>query len=94
MPQLFMIRNTSVIVKWQPPHLEEHCDDIVVSYPPVIFGILVDYAERPIHGFPIVSNSDILNQFCIHYYNYYYSTHMKWNIQSMVCYLSVDMKLN
>ena len=64
-PQLFMIRNTSVIVKWLPPHLEEHCDDIVVSYPPVIFGILVNYIERPVHGFPIVSNSDILNLYSL-----------------------------
>ena len=64
-PQFFMIRNTSVILKWQPPRLEEHCDDIVVSYPPVIFGILMDHAGRPIRGFPIVSNSDILNLYSL-----------------------------
>jgi hypothetical protein len=40
-----------------PPPLEEHCDDRVVNYPPLIFGISVDCGVLPILGFPIVSNS-------------------------------------
>jgi hypothetical protein len=54
--QLFSITNTSVILKWMPPPLEEHCDDRVINYPPLIYGISVSYAGVPLLGFPIVSN--------------------------------------
>ena len=73
-PQPFMLRNTSVILKWMPLNLEEHCEDVVVSFPPVIYGITVKYFERPIPGFPIVSHSDFT---CVHYvYCYIYIVHV------------------
>ena len=39
------------------PPLEEVCKDVIISYPPVTFGIDVENAEQSIPGFPIVSNS-------------------------------------
>ena len=54
-PQLFMIRNTSVILKWMLLPLEEHCNDTVITFPPVIFGVNVEDGETSIPGFPIVS---------------------------------------
>ncbi len=78
-PQNFSITNTSVILKWMPPPLEEYCDDIVISYPPIIFGINVKCGIRPISGFPIVSSSDILNfNSCIYFRTIIIIVHI-WN---------------
>ena len=87
-PQLFMIRNTSVILKWMPLPLEEHCNDIVVTFPPVIFGANVEFGETSIPGFPIVSISLTIDFLCSLYYVYYYSTHLKQSIRLMVYSLS------
>ena len=59
-----MIRNTSVILKWMPLPLEEHCNDIVITFPPVIFGVDVEYGEASIPGYPIVSIPITINFLC------------------------------
>jgi hypothetical protein len=38
------------------PPLPDVCNDVVISYPPVMFGIDVENAEQSLPGFPIVSN--------------------------------------
>lgn len=63
-PQIFMIKNTSVILKLMPLPLEEHCNDIVVTFPPVIFGVDVEYGEASIPGYPIVSIPITINFLC------------------------------
>ena len=45
------------------PSLDEICNDVVISYPPVTFGIDVEVAETSLPGFPIVSNSKISSYF-------------------------------
>lgn len=55
-PIILDIRNTSVTLSLVAPPLGDHCDAIVISFPPVIFGINVEESEQPIPGFPIVSD--------------------------------------
>ena len=55
-PYILDIRNTSVTLSLVAPPLEAHCDVIVISFPPVIFGINVEESDQPIPGFPIVSD--------------------------------------
>ena len=55
-PEILMIKNTSVTVRLMAPPLDNHCNDLVISFPPVIFGINVEDGDRSISGFPIVSD--------------------------------------
>ena len=48
--------NTSVSLLLTIPPLPEQCNDVVISFPPVIFGINIEDGNRPIPGFPIVSS--------------------------------------
>ena len=54
-PDIIMIQNTSVALRLMAPPLDEHCNDLVISFPPIIFGINVENGDRSIPGFPIVS---------------------------------------
>ena len=54
-PDIFNITNTSVTLGLMAPPLDEHCNDIVISFPPVIFGVIVEDGARHISGFLIVS---------------------------------------
>ena len=55
-PLILDIRNTSVTLSLMAPPLGDHCDIIVISFPPVIFGINVENSDQAISGFPIVSD--------------------------------------
>ena len=55
-PRILDIRNTSVTLSLVAPPLSDHCGIVVISFPPVIFGINVEDSDQPIPGFPIVSN--------------------------------------
>lgn len=59
-PNFLIKTNTTVTMGFVSPPLEEVCNDVVISYPPVTFGIDVENAEKSIPGFPIVSNSFIM----------------------------------
>ena len=55
-PYILDKRNTSVTLSLVAPPLDDHCDIIVISFPPVIFGINVEESDQPIPGFPVVSD--------------------------------------
>ena len=59
-PNFLIKTNTTVTMGFVSPPLEEVCKDVIISYPPVTFGIDVENAEESIPGFPIVSNCDLL----------------------------------
>lgn len=54
-PDIVTERNTSVTISLAAPPLDSHCNDIVISFPPVTFGINVEDGDRSIPGFPTVS---------------------------------------
>lgn len=47
------------------PPLADRCDSVVISYPPVIFGINVEVGDHSIPGFPIVSDFQFISS--LHY---------------------------
>ena len=56
-PDIVTKTNTSATMRFMSRPLEEHCNAIVLSHPPVTFGIIVERREFPLPGFPIVSIS-------------------------------------
>ena len=54
-----MKTNTSATMKFMSPSLDEHCNAIVISHPPVTFGVDVKNGEHSLPGFPIVNNSHV-----------------------------------
>ena len=69
-PNIIMKTNTSATMRFMTRPVEERCNAIVISHPPVTFGIIVENKERPLPGFPIVSNSC----FCVYFYCIIYTT--------------------
>ena len=68
-PNILNVTNTSVTFGLMAPPLDEHCNNIVISFPPVTFGVIVEDGERHISGFPIVSViSYSFIQFMMHMY--------------------------
>ena len=57
-PTIINRGNTSVSVSMMVPPLDEQCNDVVISFPPVIFGINVEDGDQSISGFPIVSSNN------------------------------------
>ena len=61
-PDIINKGNTSVSLSMIVPPLDEQCSDVVVSFPPVIFGINVEDTDHSISGFPIVSDNNYVNE--------------------------------
>ena len=76
--------NTSVSLLLTIPPLPEQCNDVVISFPPVIFGINIEDGNRPIPGFPIVSSPVQLP--CIWSYDClcHFSSRTTWNTVPLV----------
>ena len=67
LPEIFSKTNTSASIRFMSRPLEERCNAIVISHPPIIFGIDVERGELSLPGLPIVSNS----HFCVHFFGVY-----------------------
>ena len=55
-PNIVMKTNTSATMRFMSRPIEECCNAIVISHPPITFGINVENGELSLPGFPMVSN--------------------------------------
>ena len=66
-PNILATTNTTATMSFMSPSLDEMCNDVVISYPPVTFGIDVESAETSLPGFPIVSIIHLFIEPVLHY---------------------------